>query len=226
MNKRFRMSPVEINNFTEEMSALYGDMNKSYLERISELIGLSLDESANIFAFRVDLRFTNPEAGCPDSPVCFQNTDEQVIKRFIESLESQLAADEHRRRGRGLRVHPNNLKYVWVREQNESELQHYHVVIILNKAAYYSLGDFMAPEPLAGKIQQAWWRAVGLDYPDYRGLVEFPENGGYWLSRESVYNRYLPYMEFMQRAAYLAKEKTKIRGAGYRCFGSSQVGID
>ena len=31
------------------------------------------------------------------------------------------------------------------------------------------------------------------------------------------------YQDFMLRAAYLAKEKTKIRGAGYRCFGSSQV---
>lgn len=223
MNKRFRMSSVEIGNFVDEMSLLYGDINKLYVERISELIGQSLDESANIFAFRVDLRFTDPEAGCPDSPVCFQNTDEQVMKRFFASLDSQLEAHEHQRRMRGVRVHPNNLRYVWVREQNESALQHYHVVIILNKAAYYSLGDFFAPEPLAGKIQQAWCRAAGLDYPEYRGLVEFPENCGYWLSRESVYNRALPYTEFMQRAAYLAKEKTKIRGAGYRCFGSSQV---
>lgn len=48
MNKRFRMSSVEIGNFVDEMSLLYGDINKSYVERISELIGQSLDESANI----------------------------------------------------------------------------------------------------------------------------------------------------------------------------------
>ncbi|GJA34709.1 hypothetical protein KAM347_43190 [Aeromonas caviae] len=112
MNKRFRMSSVEVGNFVDEMSLLYGDINKSYVERISELIGQSLDESANIFAFRVDLRFTDPEAGCPDSPVCFQNTDEQVMKRFFASLDSQLAAHDNQRRMRGLRVHPSNLRYV------------------------------------------------------------------------------------------------------------------
>ena len=49
MNKRFRMSSVEIGNFVDEMSLLYGDINKLYVERISELIGQSLDDSANTY---------------------------------------------------------------------------------------------------------------------------------------------------------------------------------
>ena len=223
MNSKYGMSIDELNNFINLTSNMYGEINKSYIGRISELVGQSLVESANIFAFRIDLRFTDPEAGCQDSPLCFQNASGQVMKRFIESLQSQLDADEKRRLLQGLRVHPRNLKHVWAREHNDAHLPHYHVLIILNKAAYYVLGDFRSPASLAGKIQQAWCRAIGLDYPDYRALVEFPDFGGYWLSRASVSSRAKEYQDFMLRAAYLAKEKTKIRGAGYRCFGSSQV---
>ena len=143
------------------------------------------------------------------------------MKRFIASLKSQLKAYDERRMREGIRVHPTKLRYVWVCEQNEAELPHYHLLFVLNKAAYWRLNNLHSSESLAGKIQKSWCSALGLDYPEYGVLVHFPENCEYVLTRSDAINRTPVFRNFILRVFYLAKLRTKIRGRGRRCIGYS-----
>ena len=221
MNDAMALSRSELLMLIQKSSQSFGDIDHEYMESINEIIKRALNDYSSIFALRIDLRFANPENGCPDSPVCFQNAEGQVMKRFIASLQSQLTAYDERRIKDGVRVHPTKLRYLWVCEQNEAELPHYHVLIVLNKAAYWRLNNFCSSESLAGKIQKAWCSALGLDYPEYGVLVHFPDNCEYVLSRKDAIKRNPAFRDFMLRIFYLAKLRTKIRGGGRRCIGYS-----
>lgn len=221
MNDVITLSGVELLALGKEARQRYSYMDYEIIYKLEEVIRNSLSDYSSIFAVRVDLRFTEPEVGCPDSPVCFQNAEGQVMKRFIASLKSQLRAYDERRKRTGVRVHPTKLRYVWVCEQNEAELPHYHLLFVLNKAAYWRLNNLHSSESLAGKIQKAWCSALGLDYPEYGKLVHFPENCEYVLTRSDAINRTPVFRNFILRVFYLAKLRTKIRGGGRRCIGYS-----
>ena len=222
MNHAMALSRSELLMLIQKSSQSFGDIDHEYMESINEIIKRALNDYSSIFALRIDLRFANPENGCPDSPVCFQNAEGQVMKRFIASLQSQLTAYDERRIKAGVRIHPTKLRYLWVCEQNEADLPHYHLFIVLNKAAYWRLNNFDSPESLAGKIKKAWCSALGLDYPEYGELVHFPENCEYVLTRDDAIKRSPAYMGFMRRVLYLAKLRTKICEDGRRRIGSSR----
>lgn len=221
MNDAIALSGLELLALGREARQRYGYMDYEMISKLEEVTRNALNDYSSIFAVRVDLRFTEPEVGCPDSPVCFQNAEGQVMKRFIASLKSQLRAHDKRRKRTGARVHPTKLRYLWVCEQNEAELPHYHLLFVLNKAAYWQLNHLNSSESLAGKIQKAWCSALGLDYPEYGVLVHFPDNCEYLLRRDDAIKRSPEYMGFMRRVLYLAKLRTKIRGGGRRCIGYS-----
>ena len=221
MNDVIALSGLELLALGREASQRYGYMDYEMISKLEEVTRNALNDYSSIFAVRVDLRFTEPEVGCPDSPVCFQNAEGQVMKRFIASLKSQLRAYDERRKRTGVRVHPTKLRYLWVCEQDEAELPHYHLLILLNKAAYWRLNNFHSSDSLAGKIQKAWCSALGLDYPEYGVLVHFPDNCEYVFRRDDAIKRSPEYMGFMRRVLYLAKLRTKIRGGGRRCIGYS-----
>ncbi len=221
MNDVIALSGAELLALGREARQRYGYMDYEIINKLEEVIRNALTDYSSIFAVRVDLRFTEPEVGCPDSPVCFQNAEGQVMKRFIASLKSQLRAYDERRKRTGVRVHPTKLRYLWVCEQDEAELPHYHLLILLNKAAYWRLNNFHSSDSLAGKIQKAWCSALGLDYPEYGKLVHFPDSCEYILSRKDVTNRTPAFRDFMLRVFYLAKLRTKIHGEGRRCIGYS-----
>ena len=221
MNNTIDFSQSEMLSLIQRSSYLFGDIDWKYMENINRVVKQALNDYSSVFALRIDLRFANPEVGCSESPTCFQRAAGQVMKRFIASLKSQLLAYEIRRKKYGIRVHPTKLRYVWVCEQNEAELPHYHLLIVLNKAAYWRLNSFNSSESLAGKIQKAWCSALGLDYPEYGVLVHFPDNCEYVLSRKDAIKRNPAFRDFMLRIFYLAKLRTKIRGGGRRCIGYS-----
>ena len=221
MNDAIALSGLELLALGREARQRYGYMDYEMISKLEEVTRNALNDYSSIFAVRVDLRFTEPEVGCPDSPVCFQNAEGQVMKRFIASLKSQLRAYDERRKRTGVRVHPTKLRYLWVCEQDEAELPHYHLLILLNKAAYWRLNNFHSSDSLAGKIQKAWCSALGLDYPEYGKLVHFPENCEYVLTRSDAINRTPVFKNFILRVFYLAKLRTKIRGGGRRCIGYS-----
>lgn len=221
MNDAMALSRSELLMLIQKSSQSFGDIDHEYMESINEIIKRALNDYSSIFALRIDLRFANPENGCPDSPVCFQNAEGQVMKRFIASLQSQLTAYDERRIKDGVRVHPTKLRYLWVCEQNEAELPHYHLIIVLNKAAYWRLNSFQSPESLAGKIQKAWCSALRLYYPEFGNLVHFPENCEYVITRDDAINRTPIFMAFIHRVSYLAKVRTKICMDGRRAIGNS-----
>lgn len=221
MNNTMGFSQSEMLALIQRSSNFLGDIDWKYMGNIIQLVKQALDDYSSIFALRIDLRFANPESGCTDSPKCFQNAEGQVMKRFIASLQSQLTAYDERRIKAGVRVHSTKIRYLWVCEQNEADLPHYHVLIVLNKAAYWRLNNFDSTESLAGKIQKAWCSALGLYYPEYGKLVHFPENCEYVLTREDAANRTSAFMGFMHRVSYLAKTRTKICLNGRRPIGNS-----
>jgi hypothetical protein len=222
MNNAIALSGLELLALGREARQSYGYMDFGIICNIEWVIRNALNHYSSIFAIRVDLRFTDPEIGCPDSPVCFQNAEGQVMKRFIASLQSQLTAYDERRIKAGVRVHPTKLRYLWVCEQNEAALPHYHLLIVLNKAAYWRLNNFHSPESLAGKIKKSWCSALGLGYPEHGELVHFPENCEYVLTRNDAINRTSIYMGFMRRVIYLAKLRTKVSGTLRRRVGYSR----
>ncbi len=146
-----------------------------------------------------------------------------IITRFIESLKAKVAADLRRKEQAWDRKLSCSLKDVWVREFGHCKgKMHFHVLLLLNKDVYYSLGDFKdASGNLSAMIRQAWCSALGLPYPEFQQLVHFPEGGVMYMDKKSP--------EFMQqlqivldRADYLAKESTKQYGDGQRSFGCSR----
>ena len=221
MNNTIDFSQSEMLSLIQRSSYLFGDIDWKYMENINRVVKQALNDYSSVFALRIDLRFANPEVGCSDSPTCFQRAAGQVMKRFIASLKSQLLAYEIRRKKDGIRVHPTKLRYVWVCEQNEAELPHYHLIIVLNKAAYWRLNSFQSPESLAGKIQKAWCSALRLYYPEFGNLVHFPENCEYVITRDDAINRTPIFMAFIHRVSYLAKVRTKICMDGRRAIGNS-----
>lgn len=51
--------------------------------------------------------------------------------------------------------------------------KHYHVILLLNKDTWCSLGDFSEPSSLATMIQEAWCSALHLEPWQGDGLVHF-----------------------------------------------------
>lgn len=202
----------------KRVEALYGPINIYYVDRIEETIEKSLKQYPRIFALRFDLRFPSDTALfslCRKDPV--------LMTRFMKSLASIMEASKKKREKEGARVHDTELRYVWVREVKESAKKHYHVLLLLNKDAYYSTGRFDRKGSLADMISRAWLSAIGLSHTERRGLVHFPSSGGYWLNTKldaDLYNAV--YDNLVIRTSYLAKEADKRSGDGERNLGCSQ----
>lgn len=200
----------------------------NYLDRIDVTLSAALREYSRVCAIRFDLRF----------PSNYFSQDSSVISRFMESLSSRLEAEELRKRREGERVYPCRLRYMWVREKNSSLSWHYHVCIILNRDAYFTLGRFklaaspkilgvlFADEPeirknMAARINGAWASALGMSVEQSKGLVEFPTRPVYHIDRNSR-DWSQQHADLFYRLSYFAKAKTKFYGDGYNSFGCSR----
>ncbi|MGK4462719.1 inovirus Gp2 family protein [Rahnella inusitata] len=198
----------------------YGSHVKTYKERIIDVIKKSVKEHSRTLAIRVDLH--DPiilDNG--DTISCNANTDSKSISRFTNSLKAKLVADEQRRRKESKRVHPNTLRYAWVREFTQNGKRHFHLFLFLNKDAYYHLGDFNLDEDtLRTMITSAWCSALKLAPEEGQHLAHYPSNGKYILNREDILSGIYP-SDLLNRIDYLTKVKSKIFDDGCRTFGSS-----
>jgi hypothetical protein len=191
----------------------HGPLIHDYLDSIHQTIMLSLLHSPRTFAFRVDLRL----------PANFPVTDTAVISRFFASLKAQFDAADAKNEREGKRVHPHNLRYVWVREIGKCGRPHYHVLVLLNKDRYRTLGSFDAEEGnLSARVTKAWASAVGLPLEQANGLVHFPENPQYLLDTSDP-----SFMDVLKslffRVSYFAKEPTKFFDRAQRSYGASRL---
>ncbi|MGO2334682.1 inovirus Gp2 family protein [Providencia sp.] len=220
----YALSEFEFNQLVILASRRYDSLISPHiLCRLLAVVDNALEQHNRILAIRVDLRFAQdsiPDA--PDTPLCFQRADERAITRFIESLKSQLRAAHHRAGRFGTPALPY---YVWVRERNESEYPHYHLVLLFNRDVYGYLGNYLQDDAnnMANRIQRAWCSAIGLGYPDYASLVNFPNNPVFRFDRRDALTRHSNYLDFLLRITYLTKKNTKELNTDFRNFGTSQV---
>lgn len=204
----------------------YGPLNKLYVKRITETIDKALDHYPRLLAVRFDLRFPDEDrVDCPTH--CYDNTD--VISRFFNSLQSQVAEDTKRMRKAGKTSLTCDVRFVWVRELRQDEIKHhYHILLLLNKDAYAWPGKIenetsFNRHNVFQMVVRAWGRAIkGTDHKKgSRGLIHLPVGGFYQLNRNKPDFK-ADYEELTERAMYLAKEHSKDTSDGYRNFGCSQ----
>lgn len=183
--------------------------NSFWQQRIRETVLHALDVHPRLTALRVDLRL-------PDVPAA---TDAAVISRFINALKARIDAYQKRTRREGKRVHLTTLHYVWVREFGERKgKKHYHLILLVNRDTWCSAGDYRDPGPLAGMIKLAWCSALQVDAKNHVTLASFPVRPAVWLKRGDDDSL----RKILARAAYLAKEYSKVNGTGERNFGCSR----
>ncbi|MCH7137357.1 inovirus Gp2 family protein, partial [Escherichia coli] len=144
--------------------------NAYWLSRFDSLLDSALAQHRAVSLIRVDLRF--PEY----MPVTIMDPDPDsaVISRFFASLKAKIQAYQRKKRCANQRVHATSLRYFWCREfGKEKGRKHYHVILLLNKDTWCSLGDFSEPSSLATMIQEAWCSALHLEPWQGDGLVHF-----------------------------------------------------
>ncbi|MHA7844742.1 inovirus Gp2 family protein [Serratia sp. D1N4] len=185
--------------------------NQHYLSRIENTLNNALSEHPRTLAVRVDLRLPNDTA----------DTDAAVISRFIESLKAKIKYAVIGKQREGRRIHPCTLRYVWVKEVGElNGKKHYHLLLLLNKDRWHSLGDYQSSSTLAGLIKQAWCSALRVGFPENATLAHFPDNPALWVDINSA-DYFNQRTAVIERASYLAKHYTKQYGNGERSFGCS-----
>ncbi len=182
-----------------------------YQRNLTKVTSNALACHARTFVTRIDLRLGGviPLFGY-----------ECLLQRFIASLDSQITAQQKRKRKVDKRVRPNVLRYFWVKEQVTAEQPHYHVILFFNHDVYHRLGRYNNPSSLAFKIKKAWASALGYDVEDTARLVQFPRNNVFKLdinsdSFDEDYDR------FYDSALYLCKRYSKLISAGKRSIGYS-----
>lgn len=224
-NKNLR---IHHGNTWEELPVTHRDTGLivDYLEDIRSVLDNAINDYTRVMVIRCDLRF-------PDGHLTWQGS---AITHFRHALESRLQADLARKARSGTRTHPCRIRLIWVREQDQSTQPHYHVVILLNRDAYFTLGRYKTAEALqalderdsegirknvSDRVRLAWASALGMDGPSALRLVHFPKNPVYSLDVNALdFDR--AFGEVFHRLSYLAKADSKQYGEHLRHFGCSR----
>lgn len=190
-----------------------GPFIREHLQRLYDTMQRALNQHPRTFAFRVELKF--PNSGKLPS-YAFTN---EVISRFFESFKAKIEHNRSIARRRNRYAHDCKVRYVWVREVAGSGRPHYHLVILLNKDAYNTLGYFRSEgRNIFNRLEEAWASALELSREAVVGLVHIPKNPDYYITRDDAQSQ----AEFFYRASYLCKAATKEYGDGQHSFGASR----
>lgn len=207
--RKFNGKDINFNN---------GPLSVNYLDRIESVMGNALGEHARTLIIRVDLHLPST-SNCPDNPFIYDTT---MISRFIDSFKSKIKWDLEGKRRRNARVHPCTVRYIWIKERHLAEHDHYHLAILLNRDAYFALGDYnRLGNNLVNKVIDSWASALGLDALQVRNLVSFPNDPTHHLnSKGAQFNN--AYNAAFKRLSYFAKIVTKNYGNSSNNFGCSR----
>ncbi|EGQ8953969.1 inovirus Gp2 family protein [Vibrio parahaemolyticus] len=201
------------------------ELNTHYLDRIIETMSKALKDYKRVHALRLDLRLpvSDSEQELLRRDEFLNNTFNQknIIKRFFESLKAKIKAQEKRMKASEKRVYPCHLRYVWCRERNKSNNDHYHLVLFFNKDRYFSSGYRDNEDSLVRLIMDAWSSALGEYVDNADRLVQLVYKGTHYLD-QNKYDFENKYQALFTRLSYFAKNRTKHYGEGKRCFGTSQ----
>lgn len=194
-----------------------------YLVSIQSVMDSALAKHPRTLMIRFDLRYPfQQRAHCASD-----------ISRFISSFKAQIKADLKHKKSIGQRVHPCNISYCWAKEQVSADLPHYHVAVFLNFDCYHTLGDYNAMSNVidwnphfnervsntASRIIRAWASAIQMHEWAVRGLVHFPDNAVYKISKDDADS----YARAFCRLSYLAKVESKCFNDGMRWFQTSRL---
>ncbi|THG82986.1 inovirus Gp2 family protein [Pseudomonas sp. A-1] len=204
-DKAFNGLPVQIDK---------GPFIREYLRRLYNTMWSALDQYPRVFAFRVDLRL--PASGMLPS-YAFTN---EVISRFLESFKAKIKHNRRKARRGNPYAHGCEVRYAWCRELGAEGRPHYHLVILLNRDAFHTLGRFTSSRSnIFNRLEEAWASALRISMEAVVGLVHIPENPTYRLSRTDEEG----HADFFYRASYLCKVATKAYGDRQHSFGASRT---
>ncbi|MBL7230762.1 MAG: inovirus Gp2 family protein [Pseudomonas sp.] len=194
-----------------------GPFIREYLSDLKHAIELALAEYPRVLAFRVDLRLPQ-EIELAD--YAYTN---QVISRFFESFTKKIRYHQDKVRQRDGYARGCKVRYVWSREVGQEGKQHYHVLILLNGNAYYTVGRLRSERVnMISRMEESWAGALGLSVEQVRGLVHIPENTEYRIDRSVRRGDVDELPELFYRASYLCKVATKSYGDRQRGFDTSR----
>lgn len=190
-----------------------GPLVLEYLDRLNQVIALSIQQYARVFAFRFDLRF-------PVYQYLPYADSNEVIERFFASFKAKIRHNRNKALEDNRYAHDTVVRFVWCRELGQHGIPHYHSAILLNNDAFCTLGQFeMGRQNLFNRLHQAWASALGISVEEVVGLVELPNSPFYVLRRECPES----VAEFFYRASYLCKADTKHYANGVHGFGASRT---
>ncbi|MGP9767050.1 YagK/YfjJ domain-containing protein [Halomonas sp. AOP13-D3-9] len=209
-----------------KVASRLGPLIENYLDRTYDALTYACGMQNKTFVFRLDLRF--PDDMEPNS----MHAGNDYLSFFLHAFEIQLLA---LRREHVSHIHRANFRYVWCREQKDSDKPHYHLLILLNGNVFHQLGSSDASA--LGRYQdntlihaaiRAWGWALSRPTHMMKGLVEIPKK---WEQGRRT-NKYFHCMlhrndpdifaEVMYVASYLCKYYSKPLGQRIHCFDASK----
>lgn len=193
-----------------------GPFIREYLSDLKHTIELAMAEYPRVLAVRVDLRLPQ---GIELPEYAYTN---QVISRFFESFTRKIQYHQERVRERGY-ARGCKVRYVWSREIGQGGRQHYHLLILLNRDAYYTIGRLGSERVnMISRIEESWASALGLPAEQVRGLVHIPKDAEYRVDSKVRRGEADELPALFYRASYLCKVATKSYGDRQRGFGTSR----
>lgn len=193
-----------------------GPFIREYLADLKHTIELAMAQYPRVLAFRVDLRLPQ---GIDLPDYTYTN---QVISRFFESFTKKIQYHQERVAERGY-ARGCKVRYVWSREIGQGGKQHYHLLILLNRDAYYTVGRLRSERVnMISRMEESWAYALGLPVEQVCGLVHIPRNAVYRIDREVGRDEVDELPALFQRASYLCKKATKSYGDRQRGFDTSR----
>lgn len=202
-----------------------GPFIREYLSDLKRTIELVLAEYSRVLAFRVDLRLPH---GIDLNDHTYTN---QVISRFFESFSKKIRYHQEKIAERGY-ARGCKVRYVWSRETPQGGRPHYHLLILLNRDAYYTIGQLCSERVnMISRMEESWAGALDLSVDQVSGLVNIPDNETYRVDRNPRVRKVagsarkvlvdeLPALFY--RASYLCKVATKSYGDRQRGFDTSR----
>ena len=194
-----------------------GPFIREYLSDLKHTIDLALAEYPRVFAFRVDLRLPR---GIELPDYAYNN---QVISEFFESFTKKIRYDQERVRQRDGYARGCKVRYAWSREVPRGGRPHYHVLILLNRDAYYTIGRLRSARAnMISRMGESWAGALGISVDQAGGLVNIPKNAEYRVDRYVRPGEEDELPVLFYRASYLCKVATKSYGNRQRGFDTSR----
>lgn len=193
-----------------------GPFIRECLSALKHTIELAIDQYSRVLAFRADLRLPL-DIDLPD--YAYTN---KVISDFFESFKRKIQYHQRRVGERGY-ARGCKVRYVWAREIPQGGRPHYHLLILLNGDAYYTVGRLRSERAnMISRLEESWASALGLSVEQVRGLVHIPEHAEYRIDRPGRPDDGGQLSELFRRASYLCKVATKSYGDRQRGFDTSR----